>query len=347
MTTFNASMPDLAALQQQLLGRFERFRRRVRTHMLVEGVARVLAVVVGVALLSFVLDRIFRLGLTSRLIFTAMGVALIVWQLRRHIIRPLRLPLNPVDLATTLDRRQVETPSVAGGKSWSTSTSPIAARVATVLQLPELMRDERPPSETMIRRAVQRSYESLENIDLDSSLDERRRNGALGAIAALILLPILLALAFPSSASLWAKRWLAGSSQAWPQKTYLVVADLNDGRILVPRGEPSVLRVGVKDGSIDPETVSLTLRIGRGKKTIAQMNRFGPGDYRYDLPPLQNEATVELTGGDDDFGPFRVEPVDRPRVVELALSSQHPTQAAPEIHRFSGVDADLAFLPKT
>jgi hypothetical protein len=138
-----------------------------------------------------------------------------------------------------------------------------------------------------------------------------------------------------------------GSNEAWPQKTYLTVHGLENGRILVPRGEPYVLRVGVKEGSVDPESVSLTLRIGRGKKTTASMNRFGPGDHRFDLPPLQSEAAIELSGGDDDFGPFRVEPVDRPRVTELTLSSQHPTQTTPELHRFSGVDAELAFLPKT
>src|SRR4051794_3634669 len=104
MTTLNPVSADLAALQTQLLERFEQFRRRVRTHLVLEGVARVLAEVVGLVVLSFILDRLFRLGLTSRLVYTVLAVAFIAWETVKHIIRPLRLPLDPVDLASALDR---------------------------------------------------------------------------------------------------------------------------------------------------------------------------------------------------------------------------------------------------
>ncbi len=345
MTTLNSAVSaDLAGLKEQLVGRFDRFRRRVRTHLLLEGVARVLAEIAGLIVVSFVLDRVFRLGVGSRLVFLALATAFVAWETWRHVVRPLRIRLNPVDLATALDRHHA---ARHNGNGDAKSRAPIAARVAAVLQLPELLHDARPPSEPMVRRAVQRSYESLQDVDFDSHLDPRRRHVSLGVIAAAVLAPMLLSLVFPAASSLWAKRWLAGSSQEWPQKTHLTVAELADGRILVPRGEPHVLRVGVEPGSVDPENVSVTLRIGRGKKTTGSMNRFGPGDYRFDLPPLQAEATVELSGGDDEFGPFRVEPVDRPRVVEMALSSQHPTQDKPQMHRFTGVDAETAFLPKT
>jgi hypothetical protein len=337
LTTFNPSSPDLAALQQQLLGRFERFRRRVRAHLLLEGVARVLAEVVGLALLSFILDRVFRLGLGSRVVYVVLALGFVAWEAFHHVIHPLQLPLNPVDLATAIDRH----------RNGSAKGSPFAARVAAVLQLPELLQQDRPPSEPLVRRAVQRSYESLQAEDFNDALDERRRNVAAGSIAALVFLPILLAIVFPFSTKLWAKRWVLGSSDTWPQKTYLTVADLRDGKILVPRGEPHVLRVGTRPSSVEPENVSLTLRVAGGRKTTASMNRFGPGDFRFDLPPLTNDATVELSGGDDEFGPFRVEPVDRPRVDDLVLSSQHPTQSKSEIHHFSGVDAEMSFLPKT
>lgn len=361
-----SSSPDLAALQQQLVGRFARFRRRVRAHFALEGAARVLAIAVGLALLSFLVDRVFRLGLASRVVFLLGSGALIAWQAWRHIVRPLRLRLGPVDLATAIDRRQLnlgsgaaaanrngggngngngDRHSKAGGAT--NGHAPLAARVAAVLQLPDLLAADRPPSAPMVRRAVERSYKSLEAIDFDAQLDRRRRHAAIGAIVALVLLPALLAAAFPASASLWAKRWLLASNQAWPQRTYLTVAGLVDNRILVPRGEPHVLRVGITEGSEEPQSVSIDLRVGRGKTTTASLTRFGPGDFRYDLPPLQSEATVELAGGDDEFGPFRIETVDRPRVVELALTSKHPRQAEPEVRKFSGVDAQMAFLPKT
>ena len=78
MTTLSPSSPaDLATLQRQLLDRFEQFRRRVRTHLLLEGVARVLAELVGLVLLSFALDRLFRLGLTSRVIYSVLALGFV------------------------------------------------------------------------------------------------------------------------------------------------------------------------------------------------------------------------------------------------------------------------------
>src|SRR3954466_15343703 len=100
MTTLNPVSADLAALQTQLLGRFEQFRRRVRTHLVLEGVARVLAEAVGLLVPSVILDRLFRLGLTSRLIYPLLAIAFVAWETVKYIVRPLRLPLDPVDLAS-------------------------------------------------------------------------------------------------------------------------------------------------------------------------------------------------------------------------------------------------------
>src|SRR5204863_4148885 len=98
---------------------------------------------------------------------------------------------------------------------------------------------------------------------------------------------------------------------------------------------------------VEPETVTIRLKQGRDTLGQGNMTKFGPGDWRYDGPPLQNPVDVEIWGGDDDQGPFAIDPVDRPRVAELRLVSKHPTQKEPETHTFSGQDADLAFLPET
>ena len=69
--------------------------------------------------------------------------------------------------------------------------------------------------------------------------------------------------------------------------------------------------------------------------------------FRYDLSAVEVPTTVEAEGGDDDTGEFLIEPVDRPRITSLELTSQHPTEQKPTKHDFSGEDADLSFLPKT
>jgi hypothetical protein len=341
MTMIDSNMIDLPTLQRQLVGRLFDFRRRVRNHLLVEGLARVSAEAVGLALLSLVVDRWLRLGVAMRVTLLFLGLAWLAVEAWRHVLWPLRLKLSPVALATVLDRRD------GNGNGNGHRHLLLAPRVASVLELPRLLGPATHTSDAMVRRAVQRSHESLAAIDFDRYLDRRRLKQMLAVIAAVVLVPAVIAIASPSTAALWAKRWLAGSSQPWPQKTYLAVAGLVDGRMIVPRGESAVLRVSVKDGSVDPGSVEVQLRTDRGEKLNAALTRFGPADYRYDLPPLQGPARVELSGGDDDFGPFSIEPVDRPRIVRFELASRHPTEKAAQVRSFSGQESDNAFLPKT
>src|SRR5215213_6366025 len=135
MTAIDAPNLDLPDLQRQLVGRLEDFGRRVRSHLLAEGVARVLAIAVGLGLLSYLLDRWLRLGLATRLILLAIGLAVIGFEAWRHLVVPLRLGLSPVGLAAVLDRRRN-----GNGTGTGTEQAPLASRVATVLQLPDLLR---------------------------------------------------------------------------------------------------------------------------------------------------------------------------------------------------------------
>src|SRR5437868_2360183 len=144
MTTLNAptETSDLLSLRQQLIDRLSDFRRRVRTHLLVEGAARVLAEAVALALLSLVLDRWLRLSHPARIVLLVMGLAFLAWEAWRHVLSPLRLDMNLVGLAAALDRR-----SGRNGRNGNGAPAPvglISARVATVLELPELLRGPRP-----------------------------------------------------------------------------------------------------------------------------------------------------------------------------------------------------------
>lgn len=319
-------------MQVDLRQRLQALGRRVRNHLLAEGLARVVAVAFVVALLTYVLDRTLRLGLTARLILSAAAVAVLVWQAWRSLIRPLRLSLAPIDLAALLDRRPGEV-----------ALTPL---VASVLQLPQLPVSHPAASPAMVRLAVERAHARLGQVNFADRLDINRFTTLITAIAVLVLAPTVLALAWPGEASLWARRWFAGSGQAWPQQTYLRVVGLQNGKLLVPRGESSVLRVLAVEQSVDPQAVSVDLLHGGISKT-ATMSHFAPRDWRYDLPPLQTRSTIEIQGNDESLGPIVVEPVDRPRIVAMQLLSKHPAEAKPQVRTFGGQEADLAYLPET
>jgi hypothetical protein len=164
-------------------------------------------------------------------------------------------------------------------------------------------------------------------------------------LLAAVLIPTSLVVVFPDMASLWARRLFLASREPWPQNTYLRVTDDRNGRIQAPRGEPYVLRASARDGSLAPEKILLTIR--GNDKTSVLMKQFGDNDFRHDFAVIEQPLELELEGGDSDYGPVLLDPVDRPRIVGLELQAQHPRQAAAEKHNFNGGDADLSFLVKT
>lgn len=329
---------DPTTARDELLSRLEAFRHRVWWHVAIAGIARVVATAAALALLSFIIDRTFRLGISLRIVLLIAGLGALAYETWRLILWPLTRKVSFVDLADAMDR--------------NSDGAPLAPRIASVLELTGLLRDPSPPSAAMVQAAVLHASASLAIVDLKDRLDHQRLHINGGAIVGVVVILLLTALLFPSTTGLWARRWFALSREPWPQKTYLQVAGLtDDGRLLVPRGEPATLLVHVKQGSVDPQNIALTIRHAdrKGKESDAAMTRFAPGDYRHDLPPVQSPLLVEVEGGDDAVGPITVEPVDRPRVERMELIAQHPTQKEPARPDFAAADdqQDLSFLPHT
>ena len=319
---------------QALLERLADFRRQVRGRLLLEGAARLFTALVILAFVTFILDRLFRLSLPARVamvIAAGFTLCVMIW---RELIAPLRLKLDPLTLATALDRISNR------GQGFITS------RVGTILELPGMLQQTPQPSPAMLHRAAAACHVALADIDFDARLDDRRRNLASGLIFSMMLLPMMVAIAAPASARLWAARVLGGSNEPWPQKTYLQVAGLDHNMIVVPRGEPFVLRVQAVDGSVVPQLVSLRFREGQAARVNDQFRLFGANDFRYEFPSINSPVEVDLYGNDAALGPFTLRPTDRPRITELKLTAQHPLDKQPTSYAFNG-ESDLSFLPKT
>jgi hypothetical protein len=332
MTVMENDILAPAEVHDALLLRLADFRRQVRLRLLLEGLARWLAIAVILAAATFVLDRTFRLSSPARiamLVVVILGLCVAAW---KELFSPLLLKLDPLTLAAALDRDGHGT---------------MTACVGSVLELPDLLARGSPPSAAMVRDAVQRCHHALTAVDFRSRLDDRRRNLSLAVMAVSVIFPIVCALAAPAVFRLWAARAIFGSNEPWPQKTYLQVVGLSRNVIAVPRGEPFVLRVNARPGSVVPETVSLRYREGGGSRVTAGLTAFGPNDFRYEFPTVDSAVEAEVWGGDDVFGPFTLRVAERPKIVDMRLIAQHPTDPHPQTYSFNGSDADLSFLPRT
>ena len=319
---------------QSVLDRFGDFGRRVRGRLVLEGFVRFVATVLGLAVFSFLVDHTFRLSVPARWALLAVSVVALCVTFWKTVVAPLRLRLDPLTLAVAVDRQ-------------NGSTGSLTARVASVLELPHRLDHPSGASVALLRAAAADCHRVLSAVDLPKRLNDRRMTISIAAAVVVVLIPFFLAVGSPTTTALWARRALGGSTEPWPQKTYLTVGGLVDRTIVVPRGEPYTLRVCARDGSVVPDVVAVHFKVDGGSRVDANMVAFGSNDFRYEFPAVSSSTQVTVTGGDDTTIPFQIRPADRPRITSLQLTARHPTATEDSIFNVLSADTDLSFLAKT
>lgn len=360
------NLPDVGSLrdeQRRLRARLARLRRRLRLELALEFAVDAAAALTATAAVLVALDWWFRLGLAVRLVLLALAAAGILAVVGTRAVRRWRSArVDELSLAMILDRFR---PGVG-------------QQVADVLQLPDLLDDRSAAaSAAMVRLAVRRACEALEASDWGSLWNLRRTAAHAGALVAGLAVPLVFAAWAPDAARLSLARWLLGSSERWPQQTYLSVAGLDDrGRLVAPRDEPSVVEVRSDLPELErrgdrwlvrgrgeplalrrkpqaprpPRTVLVRERTAEGMRRDGVMIATGPARFRFEFPPAPGSSTFELVGGDDWLGPLTIERVDRPSLTGITLRAREPGASADPASGFRTIaDArqHLSFLPDT
>lgn len=329
----------LTALRDQLAERLHAVRRALRGHFVADGVARTLVVVVGLLLLSLGLDWWLDLSWTARLVYWGTVLASAAGVLFWFVVRPWQLPLGPIDVAAALDQRRTAEMTPAG--------PPLAPQVASVLQLVDASPDQLGESAAMREQAVRASHASLSQINFKAALNSKHLWTAVAVAVSATLVPAGIAIAFPGTARIWAERWLTGSDRPWPRSTMLEVAGVRSGVLQVPRGETFTLQVKVTDDKAPTEIVHLRHRPQEGKTQTLTLEKFAIGDFRLDMPPQQLGSRNEIWGGDGRAEPFRIVPVDRPRIVSMKLLAKSPRDSSPKTYDFQATDGAIRLSPQT
>lgn len=349
---------ELGPYQEELSRRLAGVRRQVKTRLFVHGVAMVLVTALGLAAATLALDWLFRLQLSVRILLGLVCLGVIGYVAYKRLLKPLSVKMDELDLAVALDRR------CAG----------VGERIAGVLQLPSLIAGTAQASPSLVRAAVLDSASDLHHADFSTAFDQKDWWRSLGSIAGVILAAIAFSGIVPSVASLWAKRWLMGSNERWPQQTYLSLIGLGDKNyLIVPRnegltlqvqsnpqfeqtdegwrldgrGEPLLLTSEQPPESEIPSGVSMRYKDADGAEKRGAFASLEDGRFRLDLPIITDDLNCTIYGGDDWMGPFEIRPVDRPVLKSMKIISTAPGRTMPREQDALSADAQLTFLPKT
>ncbi len=356
-------LPTLESLrdeQRVLRAELARLRKRLWLQLVLEFAVDAAAVLVATAAVLVFLDWWFRFSVPVRVTLLVLCLLGILGFLGVRMVRRWRSAgLDELSLAMHLDRYRPG----------------IGQQIADVLQLPGLLDEPGTwASPAMVRLAVRQACDALAASDWRMLWNRKRTSLHAAALVVALLLPVWFDVAAPDAARLSLARWLRGSNERWPQKTYLTVMGLDArGRFVVPRDERSVLEVRADLPMIEhkgdrwvvggrgeplvlrhkprqpmnPRSVVVRERTVEGTTRESVMVETEPGHFRYEFPPGSDSSTFELTGGDDWIDPLALERVDRPALAETKVRVREPGATYSGFRTVDDPRQHLVFLPDT
>lgn len=368
VTTATATdLPDLDSLREEqrlLRARLGRMRRRLGLQSALEFALDAALVLAGGGAILVLLDWWFRFEAPSRLALLALaGTAALAFLAARGARRWRESRPDDLSLAMTLDRFRPGT----------------GQQIADVLQLPGLLDGDAPDSgsasPSMVRLAVRRATEALNASDWQQLWNRPRTLRRLAGLIGCLLVPVGFAALAPDAACLGLARWLLGSDERWPQRTYLTVMGLGDrGRLVAPKDEPFVVEVRsdlplVEEGPggswsilgrdrpltlrrrpeapADPAEVKVREHVpGLGRRD-GIMTATSTAHFRFEFPPSPASSSFDLSGGDDWLGPIRIERQARPSLAGIGLRVKEPGASYEGFREVEDTRQHLTFLPDT
>ena len=356
-------LPTLETLrdeQRALRAQLARLRGRLRLQLALEFFADMAIVLTATAALLVLLDWWFRFSLPVRLVLLSLSLAGVCVFLGIRALKRWRSSrLDELSLAMTLDRYRPGT----------------GQQIADVLQLLDLLNEpNEPASPAMVRLAVGQASAALAGSDWGSLWNRSRTVVYTGAFLLGLLIPVAFEALAPKPARLSLARWLFGSSERWPQRTYLTVMGLGDnGRLIVPRDERFMMEVRSDLPMVEshadrfivhgrgepftlasrpanpktPESVAVQEQTAEGPSREGVMVATEPTRFQYEFPPSSSSSKFKLEGGDDWLGPLTLERVDRPSLAETRLRVKEPGANYEGFRSIDDTRQHLIFLPDT
>lgn len=312
--------PEIAAL-------LSRLRSRIRSYVLIEGVALLLVLAGAIFWGSFLFDwawfqlvklepprwlrAMVLVGTVCGL--AATGLAAIVFRFLRSY-RPRSLALVLERRFPLLDDRLIT--AVEAAESYGELGSPF--------------------TQAMLERTMSDASRAAEQVNLAEVFNQRPLRKAVITAAVLVVSMLGLLAVNASAMDRWARGYLGLQDLYWNRETVLVlqaiappgdrVRSFVDGRLRHARGTDLVLQVLVAEGKVAPDRVRIDYRLAGGRGSgRAYLTRLGDQPFQHALPGLLDSAEIWITGGDFTTArPYVAEVVDPPSLDRVELSCRYP-----------------------
>jgi len=285
----------------------ERLRGQVRLWLLAGGLARVLPLALGLALLSLLVDRLLHMDGSQRTLSLLLGLGVVGYGVWRWLWRPLAARLDEVSLALRLEAAN---PALRG-------------RLAAALELAEGSPGE--ASASLEQLSVAQAEAAVGRQPLQLGLNHsslRRHMWLLVGLLAVVLAAVAVA---PQALGIWFERNVLLGDTQWPRRVTLVVEDVVDGSLRVPTGGALLVsvRAATASGAL-PESLSLEIVGRRGERRTEVMSPVTAGRYQLRMPKVMSPFRFQVSGGDGITPWIDVVLLPRPKLSELQATVTPP-----------------------
>ncbi len=317
-------------MSHPLQNKLARLRRRARWLLVVHGLAWLIAVGIGAALLLGGLDYWMRYSDPGIRWLSSLALSAAVVFAGRHLVRALAVRFSDLDLALRVERRFPQ----------------LEDRLSSAVQfLGQRVDDPLAGSPALRARVISQATAELEPLDLRSALSPRPVYRVALAALAMLILGSSVWLSAPRTAKLALTRLvLPGSAASWPRKNNLAL------RKVVRRvalGQPFEVEVYDTQGAPLPDEVFIFYRYDDAQvrpgqpgisaeraKVVKEPMRFVNNALLARKEPVLRPFSYRIEGGDHRSMPWiRLEVVEPPAVERLRLTLSYPEYPGwPETH---------------
>jgi hypothetical protein len=287
--------------------RLEGLRRRISRMLGLHGISWIIAVSLGIVLVSGLADWLLDLSAGVRAVLLALLVAATGWTGYRLLASPLLVRLRDVDLALRVESQ------------FPKLNDQLASAVEFLQEPPESNRSGSP---ALKRAVVEQAAGRALAIDFNTALDWRASRQALACASAVVAVALTFLIARPASARIALVRLVNPFGQtSWPRETHL---ELLDPPLRLARGEPFRLTVAVARGDRVPPRAEVFYEFDGGDKAREPLRPHGERQFTGGLQAVMRSFDFYVRAGDGLTDLVHVDVVPPPEIKLLKLRLSYP-----------------------
>lgn len=304
--------PSVPSTPKSITSGLAALRRKALTWLLVDGLSKLLLLLVGLIAFDLLVDWLFRLDVAQRGIMMGLCAIGLCVGLYYWLIRPLVHRPNDDALCLQVEDKHRELSQVM---------------ISSLQFSRQKQLDGDGISMEMVAATIEQGAKAASEINFGEALNSSRFRLNSTILAACAILLLLVGVGIGQGVSfldIWFNRNVLFGEMEWPKDTYLEIQGVReDGTLLLTRGDDhNQVVIVLEKSKVIPEKVSIEFRDG-GNRSMEEMTRTGEVDGREFELLFNNVSSTfrfRAIGGRDGRSDWvQVQLVDPPGVEDLEL----------------------------